>query len=187
MGRKPKVTVPGYKYSEDRLYNVWNSMLSRCYNKKNASYKNYGERGITVCDEWKNNFFSFKGWAISAGYDYNKPRSEQEIDRINNDGNYEPTNCRWTTARENNRNRRYLGRKKYNHRPHKPHKRYLNGVYWTINGQTKPMLEWCEEYNMQYQLVQYRIRKSGMTPYEALTTPKAHNNGRPRKTEGENY
>lgn len=151
------IKIDGYRYAKDRLYNVWNTMIARCYRESNPNYKNYGARGIRVCDEWKNSFFAFKGWAISAGYDYNKTQKEQQIDRIDNDGNYCPGNCHWVSASENNRNRRYLGRRNYTHKRHKPHQG--NGVIWTINGETKPMAQWCDQYGISYQLVQYRIKK----------------------------
>jgi hypothetical protein len=154
-------------------------MNARCYSPKNPSYKNYGGRGISVCQEWRDSFFAFKGWAISYGYDYSKTRAEQQIDRIDNNGDYCPENCQWVTASENGRNRRYLGRVKAKHKRHKPHDG--SGVAWTINGETKPMAQWCDEYGTSYQLAQSRIKKCGMTPLEALTKEKAHMNGRPKK------
>ena len=178
--KKTETHIAGYKLSEDRLYNVWNTMLARCYNPKNPSYHNYGGRGISVCEAWRNSFFEFKGWAISAGYDYSKERKEQAIDRVDNDADYCPENCKWVSMRENNSHRRYLGRKPYKH--HKKHKVHDNiGVVWEINGIKKAMSDWCAEYGVSYQLAQYRVKKAGMTPLEALTAPKAHTNGRPKK------
>lgn len=85
-----------------RLYRIWSKMKSRCYNKNDPDYKRwYGYRGIKVYKEWKNNFLSFYKWATTHGYDDNL-----SIDRINVNGNYEPTNCRWTTAKEQAKNRR---------------------------------------------------------------------------------
>ena len=81
--------------SGTRIYETWQDMKRRCYNKQNARYDSYGGRGITVCDEWLNNFQSFYDWAISNGYS-----DDLTIDRIDNDGNYEPSNCRWSTAKE---------------------------------------------------------------------------------------
>lgn len=82
-------------------YKTWESMKSRCYNKNNKRYGDYGGREITICDEWKNNFKNFYDWSVSNGY-----KRGLSIDRINNDGNYEPSNCRWTTKTIQSRNRR---------------------------------------------------------------------------------
>lgn len=82
--------------SRTRIHNIWKGMKNRCYNKSNHKYKYYGGRGITVCDEWKNNFKAFYEWAMSHGY-----RDDLTIDRIKNDGNYEPSNCQWLTVQEN--------------------------------------------------------------------------------------
>ena len=78
-----------------RLSSIWCNMKTRCYNSSTDSYKIYGNRGILVCDEWLNNREAFEDWAMDNGYE-----DHLTIDRINNDGNYEPSNCRWTTQRE---------------------------------------------------------------------------------------
>ena len=76
-------------------------MKTRCYNPKFIYYNNYGGRGIKICDEWLNDFGKFYDWTINNGY-----KEGLTIDRINNDGNYEPSNCRWITRAEQNRNQR---------------------------------------------------------------------------------
>lgn len=88
----------GYR---DRLYKCWDNMKSRCYNKNDKSYNRYGGRGITVCDEWKDSYEHYREWALSNGYEENLT-----CDRINNEGNYEPSNCRWSTVKEQAQNRR---------------------------------------------------------------------------------
>ena len=84
-----------------RLYTVWANIKRRTLNSKNKHYNDYGGRGITICDEWKNDFMPFYNWAMLNGYEENKGLS---IDRIDNDGNYEPNNCRWTTKTIQSRN-----------------------------------------------------------------------------------
>ena len=84
-----------------RLYNIWRGMRSRCNNGKNAHYKDYGGRGISVCEEWENDYEAFRDWALENGYE-----EQLTIDRINNDMGYTPENCRWTTMSVQNTNRR---------------------------------------------------------------------------------
>ena len=85
--------------SRTRLYRIWNHMKDRCYNPANKRYKNYGGRGILVCDEWLNDFVAFRNWALSHGY-----ADTLSIDRLDVNGNYEPNNCRWATTKEQNFN-----------------------------------------------------------------------------------
>lgn len=145
--------------SHERLYSVYNGMIQRCYNNKHPHYDLWGGRGIRVCDAWVNNYQEFRKWAYDNGYDKNKDRKEQSLDRIDNDGNYEPSNCRWTNMKEqrNNQRKRETGKGyKYN---------------WTFEGITKSAVEWCEIFNVSVPMVIYRVNEKGMKPFEALVTP----------------
>jgi len=102
-----------------RLYRIWHNMKKRCSCKNDKDYKNYGGRGIKVCKAW-HDYRAFRKWALAHGY-----REDLQIDRINNDGNYTPKNCRWVTHNENARNTRRT--------------RWI-----TINRKTKSLAEWCE-------------------------------------------
>lgn len=97
---KDKIT---HGLSKERLYNIWSNMIQRCNNPKVTNYHNYGGRGITVCKTWQDDYTTFRKWALANGYS-----DKLSIDRINVDGNYEPSNCRWTTTTVQNRNTRLL-------------------------------------------------------------------------------
>jgi len=88
---------------ETRLHRIWRQMKRRCYNSNSISYKYYGAKGVGICGEWKNSFVKFRDWAQNNGY-----RNSLTIDRIDNDGNYEPSNCQWLTASENSKKCRQL-------------------------------------------------------------------------------
>ena len=127
-----------------RLYTVFTSMKQRCYNSKDKHYKYYGGRGVTVCDEWRNDFQAFYDWSITNGY-----KDNLTIDRIDVDGNYEPNNCRWVTTEQQARNRRFC-------------------KYYTINGVTKCLSEWCRIFELNYGTVHSRIYRSGWSIEKAL-------------------
>ena len=108
--------------SKEHLYKVWLDMKARCYCPTQTSYKHYGKRGIRVCSDWYNSYEAFKKWAINIGY---QDGLGLEIDRIDVDGHYEPSNCRFLTRTQNMRNRR-------------------NTVYINYNGTKKCLAEVCE-------------------------------------------
>lgn len=86
-----------------KLYQVWASMKHRTTNQNHKQFKDWGGKGISVCNEWKDNFAGFCEWSMKNGY-----QNCLSIDRINNDGNYEPLNCRWVDKTTQNRNTRKL-------------------------------------------------------------------------------
>ena len=113
--------------SKTKLYYVWGDMRKRCNNPKHHAYHYYGGREIKVCEEWDKSFISFYNWAINNGY-----REGLTIDRINNNGNYEPSNCRWVTMSVQCKNRRFTNKKgSKNPRARKINKLTLNGEYIT--------------------------------------------------------
>ena len=92
-----------------RLYGVWKNMKRRCYSPKVPQYPRYGGRGITVCDEWRNDFSAFYEWAMANGYDENAALMQCTIDRIDNDKGYSPDNCRWVDNKTQCNNRSHSG------------------------------------------------------------------------------
>lgn len=96
-----------HNMTNTRLYGIYSSMKQRCFDESQAEYHRYGGRGITICQEWlgESGFENFSKWAYANGYDENAERGKCTIDRINNDGNYEPGNCRWITTQEQNKNK----------------------------------------------------------------------------------
>lgn len=116
-----------------RLYDLWAHMKYRCNNKNYHHYRDYGARGIRVCSEWSNDFQAFYDWAINNGY-----KENLSIDRINVNGNYEPSNCRWVDMKTQQRNRR-------------------NTRYIVYKGETRCLNEWCEILNLNRNTVYDRI------------------------------
>jgi hypothetical protein len=126
---------------------VWRAMRDRCVNPNNKSFANYGGRGIRVCERWDSfeNFLADMG-SRSNGY---------SIDRIDNDGNYEPGNCRWTTTKQQMNNQR--------------RNRVLE-----FNGESKTIAQWAESTGIKWLTLRQRLDRYGWTIERALTTPKCH-------------
>ena len=116
-----------------RLYHIWRGIKERCNVKTNKAYKWYGARGIKICDEWNNSYVSFKKWSLANGYD-----DKLSIDRINNNDDYKPNNCRWT-------NRITQGSNKSNNR------------LLTYKGETKTMSEWSRELQIPFYILWNRL------------------------------
>lgn len=140
-----------YPDEDKRLYEVWRKIKSRCNDKNNTKY---GGRGINICEDWKNDFFKFRNWAYDNGYDKNAEYMKCTIDRINNNGNYEPNNCRWVSMSEQSRNTR------------------ANKLI-TIDGETKCITDWLNLYHKGKKQFYWRI-KHGWDEIEAIKTPIRH-------------
>lgn len=128
----------GHTYRADgveRLYRIWQGMKRRCYDADDPGYNNYGARGITICDEWIDDYSTFREWANNNGYS-----NELTIDRIDNDKGYSPDNCRWATVKEQSNNTRH------NHRV-------------TYCGETHTLSEWGDILGISDDLIGQRLRK----------------------------
>ena len=181
--------------TKNRLYRIWTEMKRRCENSDRPNYRNYGGRGIKVCQEWKNSFETFREWALSNGYS-----DELSIDRIDNDDNYEPSNCHWVTDREQSNNKRsnklivYKGEKHtlaqwceifgldYSvvyMRLHRNHLSFEEAIKkgnrverkLTFKGKTQSMSEWTKELGFKQNTLDNRLNKLGWTVERALSTP----------------
>ena len=135
--------------SESRLYKIYHGMMKRCYTPSTKCYKNYGGRGITVCNDWleNNGFMKFYNWSMMNGYN-----EKLTLDRSDNDKPYSPDNCRWSSVKQQNRNRRS------NHN-------------LTFKGETKPLCEWSDMLGIKYKVLQSRVNYYGWSAEEALTIP----------------
>lgn len=121
--------------SGERIYTIWREIKSRCNKTNDKSYKHYGGRGIKMCDEWYNSFDVFYDWATNNGYSENLT-----IDRIDNDGNYCPENCRWATVKEQSNNRR-------------------TNRNITYNGETHTVSEWATLFGKDYGTILARLNR----------------------------
>ena len=134
--------------SKTRLYRIWCGMKKRTSPTADARHKrNYYDRGIRMCSEWVNSFEAFYGWSMKHGYS-----DELSIDRIDNDGNYCPENCRWTDSYVQGNNRR----------------RNRN---YTYNGKTQTIAEWAREYGFSYDMLRERLVVLHWDIDKALNTP----------------
>jgi len=130
-----------------RLYRIWRCMKFRCYQKTHPAYKRYFSKGIIVCNEWKSDYLKFREWALNNGY-----KDNLCLDRIDNNGNYNPSNCRWATRSQNGNNSDY-------------------NVRLNIFGEIKTMKEWSRDKRcvVKYKTLSERIRRKKMSSEFALT------------------
>lgn len=137
--RKQSKERETHHLSNTRLFTIHRLMKRRCYDKRIKQYKNYGGRGIKVCDEWLNSLENFAKWSYANGYN-----DTLTIDRIDNNGNYEPNNCRWVdnTIQANNKR---------------------NNIFLEYNGEKKTIAQWSKELNISYSKMYNRIVKKNMT------------------------
>ena len=147
-----------HKQSGTRLYCIWQGMKARCYNPHDTRFDRYGGRGIKVCDEWKADFQNFFLWALENGYS-----ETLQIDRIDNDGDYCPDNCKWSTHQEQSRNR-------------------STNVNITIGNSTKSLTEWCEIFQLDFKMIYSRYQRNGFESIDELFNKKKENTGVIRNT-----
>lgn len=126
-----------------RLYSIWHSMVDRCTNSKARNYNDYGGRGITVCEEWRNHPEQFCEWSVKNGYD-----DSLSIDRIDTNGNYEPANCQWISIEKQQQNKR-------------------NNINITLNGETHCLAEWARKLKLKPQTIYSRVYR-GITNHEII-------------------
>lgn len=182
-----------HNLTNSRIHTIWAGMKRRCYNKNDKCYKDYGKRGISVCSEWKKDFLSFYNWAISNGYSDNL-----SIDRIDNNGNYEPSNCKWSTNVEQANNRRTTSYIIHNNKKYTAHElskmskcsqEYITElikrghsfeditsriptdkkVFITYNNETHHIAEWAKIKGIKYPTLKGRLRR-GWSIERALST-----------------
>lgn len=125
--------------SKTHLYQTWLNIKQRCYNPKFSKFEYYGGRGIIVCDEWKRSYEAFRDWALSNGYE-----DGLTIDRIDNDGNYEPSNCRWVTMKVQNNNKKQRG----------------GAVSIVFNGEEIKLIDLAKKLGINYQTLYWRYRNN---------------------------
>lgn len=145
LRRGPHISDRHHPYVGTRIYRIWGNMVNRCTNPNNPAYQRYGGRGITVCDEWRD-FMTFYKWAIENGYN-----DTLEIDRIDNDGGYNPENCRWATVIVQGNNK-------------------SNNRLFEIGGEIDTLANIARKYSINYKALHNRIRH-GWNIERAISQP----------------
>lgn len=139
-----KLTKSTHKMSNTRIFKTWMRMKSRCLNQNTKDYKNYGGRGITICQEWLDDFMNFYNWSMANGY-----KDTLSIDRINVNGNYEPSNCRWATIKVQNNNKRSC-------------------CFIEFNGEKHSIAEWSKKLKINKNTLQSRLKRYGWSIEDVL-------------------
>lgn len=134
------------KVPKERVYKIWAGIKNRCLNDNNQAFSRYGGREISICEEWLN-FETFKSWALNNGY-----KDDLTINRIDVNGDYEPSNCRWATPKEQANNRR-------------------NSTLLTFNGETHTLSEWENITGISQKVISSRINKLNWSIENSLTKP----------------
>lgn len=140
-----------------REYNLWIGIKQRCYNKNSYSYKYYGAKGIKMCEEWLNSVVNFYNWLHQNGYDPKATYGQYTVDRIDNEGDYSPENCRLIT----------LKKQCYN--------RHSNNLI-TYNNETKTLTEWSKQYDLNINTLKKRLKHWGICDKTFLYPAKVGNN-----------
>lgn len=154
-----KKRVSTHKLSKTKLYRTYRSIINRCYDRNNPNYHNYGGRGIVMCEDWKNDFKTFYDWAYANGYKeelLQNGKNKWTIDRIDVNGNYEPSNCRWATWEQQANNKRQT-------------------VYLTYKGKTLTQRQWAKKLGLDDCDIYWRL-KNGWSISEVLSVPKKYGN-----------
>lgn len=135
--------------AKTRIWNIYQGMVRRCNDEHSHAYKDYGGRGIAICPEWlgDDGIKRFFEWSFKNGY-----KDDLEIDRIDVNGNYEPSNCRWATSKQQNRNRR-------------------DNIRIEYNGKTQSLPDWCDELSLEYNMIYLRYKR-GWSAERMFTQPK---------------
>jgi hypothetical protein len=139
---------PNYKHglTKTHLFQTWSNAKSRCSDPNSLPFKDYGGRGITVCEEWKNDFKAFYDWAMANGY-----KEGLTLDRIDNNQGYSPDNCRWATVKEQSNNRR-------------------SNTFLVFCGERKTISQWADDTGISRETL-YKRLANGWDIEETLTTP----------------
>lgn len=178
---------------DNPLYGRWNMMKQRCLNPNNRKFQNYGKRGIEVCEEWMD-FKKFEKWALSNGFE-----KKLTLDRVDTNGNYEPSNCRWATQKTQQNNRSNNRLLKHEGKEYTLSElSELSGIHQAsivvrlkkgmtteqaistglnydhieiqIDGEVNNLKRWCEIYNLPYKTIHARVKR-GWDPIEAISKP----------------